>query len=60
MGVQDPHPQEMIAQWKADYPDCHALLLPDCGHYVAIENPADFNRAVLNFLAGVNAYGGGF
>jgi pimeloyl-ACP methyl ester carboxylesterase len=49
----------MIAHWKADHPDCHALLLPDCGHYVAIENPADFNRAVLNFLAGVRAYGAG-
>ena len=58
MGVQDPHPEQMIAHWKADYPDCHALLLPDCGHYVAIENPADFNRAVLNFLAGVRLYGG--
>lgn len=57
MGVQDPHPEEMIAHWKADYPACHALLLPDCGHYVAIENPADFNRAVLNFLAGVRLYG---
>ena len=60
MGVQDPHPEEMIALWKADYPACHALLLPDCGHYVAIENPTDFNRAVLNFLAGVRAYGKGF
>ncbi len=60
MGVQDPHPEEMIAHWKTDYPDCHAMLLPDCGHYVAIENPADFNRAVLNFLAGVRAYGSGF
>ena len=52
-GVEDPEPQRMIAAWKRDYPDCHALLLPECGHYVAIENPADFNRAVLNFLAGI-------
>jgi hypothetical protein len=29
LGVQDPHPEEMIAHWKADYPDCHAMLLPE-------------------------------
>lgn len=58
MGAQDPHPDQMIAHWKADYPPCHALLLPECGHYVAIENPPDFNRAVLNFIAGARAYPG--
>ncbi len=55
MGSHDPDPDRNIAIMKQDYPDAHAMILPDCGHYVAIENPADFNRAVLNFIAGVTA-----
>ena len=32
------------------------VILPDSGHYPAIENPDDFNRALLNFIAGIRAY----
>lgn len=55
MGSHDPDPDAIIAIMKQDYPNAHALIVPDCGHYVAIENPSDFNRAVLNFIAGVRA-----
>lgn len=55
MGSQDPEPEKNIAVMKQDYPNCHALILPDCGHYIALENPDDFNRAVLNFVAGLKA-----
>ncbi|MEC9341221.1 MAG: alpha/beta hydrolase [Pseudomonadota bacterium] len=55
MGSQDPDPDRNIAAMKQDYPNAHAVILPDCGHYVAIENPEDFNRAVLHFIAGVRA-----
>ncbi len=53
MGEQDPAPAENIAIMKRDYPNCHGLILTDCGHYIALENPDDFNRAVVNFIAGV-------
>lgn len=53
MGADDPDPVKNIEAMKGDYPDCHTVILPFCGHYVAIENPQDFNRAVLNFIAGV-------
>lgn len=56
MGLDDSRPREMVAAMQRDYPNTHSVLLPDCGHYVAIENPADFNRAVMNFIAGVSAY----
>lgn len=56
MGLDDSRPREMVAAMRQDYPNTHSVLLPDCGHYVAIENPHDFNHAVLNFLAGINAY----
>ncbi len=55
MGEQDPAPGKNIAAMKSDYPNCHGLILPDCGHYIALENPADFNRAVLNFIATVSS-----
>ena len=46
-----------IDEMRADYPDTHVLLLPGAGHYPTIENPADFNRALLDFYAGVALYG---
>jgi pimeloyl-ACP methyl ester carboxylesterase len=55
MGAQDPEPEKNIAAMKADYAKCHGVILPDCGHYIALENPDDFNRAVLNFIAGLSA-----
>lgn len=42
-----------IAEMRADHPATHVMLVPDSGHYPTIENPDDFNRALLNFFAGV-------
>lgn len=58
MGSEDSHTDEMIADMRADYPGTHVLLLHKCGHYPTIESPNEFNRAMLDFFAGINAYGG--
>ena len=34
-------------------PNGTALLLPDCGHMMNMEQPETFNRAVLQFLDGI-------
>ena len=57
MGAEDSHNDEMIRNLREDYPDSHVVLLPFAGHYPTIENPADFNRALLNFYAGVDSRG---
>jgi pimeloyl-ACP methyl ester carboxylesterase len=56
VGADDTDPIRTIMGMKAVYPDVHSLLLPDAGHYPALENPHDFNRAVLNFIAGIKIY----
>lgn len=56
-GADDVNPIEGLAGLRAISPRYHAVILPACGHYIAIENPDDFNAAVLNFLAGVRTYG---
>lgn len=48
--------QYFIDELRRDYPDLHVLLLPESGHYPTVENPRDFNRALLNFYAGVAQY----
>lgn len=53
LGEQDSHNKHSIEAMRRDYPATHVIILPDCGHYPTIENPADFNRALLNFYAGV-------
>ena len=53
LGEQDNHNAHSIAAMREDYPDTQVMILPDCGHYPTIENPADFNRALLNFYAGL-------
>lgn len=53
LGEQDNHNKHSIATMRVDYPDTHVIILPDCGHYPTIENPADFNHALLNFYAGL-------
>ncbi len=53
MGADDSHTDEMIADMRADYPDSHVMLLHRAGHYPAIETPQEFNRALLDFCAGV-------
>lgn len=56
LGVQDNHNAHSLAVMRQDYPDTHVIMLPDCGHYPTIENPADFNRALLNFYAGLPSH----
>ena len=53
MGAEDSHNEPMMANMRRMIPDIHIAILPYCGHYLAIENPQDFNRAVYNFLSGV-------
>ncbi|MGQ0698390.1 MAG: alpha/beta fold hydrolase [Panacagrimonas sp.] len=53
LGEQDSHNKHSIEVMRRDYPDTHVTILSDCGHYPTIENPSDFNRALLNFCAGV-------
>lgn len=57
MGVEDSHNDMMMANMRRMIPDIHIALLPYCGHYLAIENPHDFNHAVHNFMAGVGLRG---
>lgn len=45
-----------IQEMRADYPGTQTILLPDCGHYPTIENPHDFNSALINFYAGAARY----
>lgn len=56
VGVEDGDPMVTVRNMKYLYPACHAVIVPDAGHYPAVENPQDFNAAVLHFLAGVKAY----
>jgi pimeloyl-ACP methyl ester carboxylesterase len=56
-GADDVNPTQSLVLMRSICPRYQAVILPDCGHYPAIENPDDFNAAVLNFLAGVRAYG---
>ncbi len=46
-----------ISEMRGDYPDTHVMMIPDAGHYPTIENPRDFNQALLDFYAGVARYG---
>ncbi|CAG0995667.1 2-hydroxy-6-oxononadienedioate/2-hydroxy-6-oxononatrienedioate hydrolase [Anaerolineae bacterium] len=34
-----------------DIPHAQKAIIPNAGHFVSLEKPAEFNRAVLNFLA---------
>lgn len=56
MGADDSHTDESIADMRADYPDAHVMLLHRAGHYPTIETPREFNRALLDFYAGVASY----
>lgn len=53
MGVEDSHNDEMMKVMREQYPATHIVILPYCGHYLAIENPADFTAAICNFFAGI-------
>lgn len=49
LGAQDSHGAHSIEVMRRDWPDTQIVLLPDCGHYPSIENPLDFNAALLAF-----------
>jgi len=53
LGEQDSHNPASIKKMREDYSQTQVVILPDCGHYPTIENPHDFNCALLNFYAGV-------
>lgn len=58
MGAEDSHNESMIASMQSDYGKAQILFIPAAGHYPAIENPASFNSAALNFFAGCRLYSG--
>jgi pimeloyl-ACP methyl ester carboxylesterase len=48
-----PHNRQyFISEMRGDYPATHVMMIPDSGHYPTIENPRDFNQALLDFYAG--------
>jgi pimeloyl-ACP methyl ester carboxylesterase len=44
-----------VAEMRRDVPHVHVMMIPDSGHYPTIENPRDFNLALLDFYAGAAA-----
>lgn len=52
LGELDHHNAASIRDMRKDYSQTQVVILPDCGHYPTIENPHDFNSALLNFYAG--------
>ena len=57
LGEQDNHNPASIRSMRADYSKTQVMILEGCGHYPTIENPYDFNHALLNFYAGCAAAG---
>jgi pimeloyl-ACP methyl ester carboxylesterase len=57
VGLEDPDPVRVINQMKNVNRRAQAAVIPESGHYPAIENPYDFNTAILNFIAGIRQYG---
>ena len=53
LGELDHHNAASIRDMRKDYSQTQVVILPDSGHYPTIENPHDFNSALLNFYAGV-------
>jgi len=58
LGVDDSNNERTIREMRQDYADTHVVLLPESSHYPTIENPGDFNQALLNFLAGAEKFHG--
>lgn len=52
LGADDSNNGQFISEMRKDVPDIHILMIPESGHYPTIENPRDFNRALLSFYAG--------
>lgn len=55
LGEQDSHNAASIRSMRADYSRTQVVILPGCGHYPTIENPWDFNHALLNFYGALGA-----
>jgi pimeloyl-ACP methyl ester carboxylesterase len=43
-------PPSVLRLFAARFPKCESLVIPECGHSAYWEQPALFNRAVLDFL----------
>lgn len=60
-GERDPvtiWSKDAIRQMAATVPELHAArILPDCGHWVAEERPAETNEVLLDFLGRLNLPG---
>lgn len=56
LGADDHGNEQFLTEFRKDVPDLHVVLIPDSGHYPTAENPLDFNRALLDFYAGVARY----
>jgi pimeloyl-ACP methyl ester carboxylesterase len=56
IGAEDVSPEQAVQTYRDVCPKYHAVILPESGRFAAIENPDDFNAAVLNFLAGLRLY----
>ncbi|WP_017776859.1 alpha/beta fold hydrolase [Paraburkholderia kururiensis] len=56
LGANDTNNAMFVEEMRRDVPDVLALELLDSGHYPTVENPRDFNRALLNFYAGAQRY----
>lgn len=51
-GAHDVKYCEMARRMSTFIPDAHHALVPDVGHTVHLENPAEFDRIVLHFIRG--------
>ncbi len=56
LGADDSNNGNAITEMRRDCAATHILLLPDSAHYPTIENPQDFNQALLNFYAGAEKF----
>lgn len=52
-GDSDIFAEETMRQMQQAIPDCAIVTIPDAGHLVAGDNPADFLAAVRDFLSGL-------
>jgi pimeloyl-ACP methyl ester carboxylesterase len=57
VGAEDENAEVNFPVMRDMCPRYHPVIIADSGHYNAIENPHDFNRVVLDFLAGIRTYG---
>ena len=53
VGEHDLPDAHMIAATLEQIRNAHKVVLPGVGHMANMENSAEFNQAVLNFLVGI-------